>query len=79
MKSIDMMNTREELRLERRKYVLLRFLSIAPETLGRLKFIIGDDRDLTEAALRHLVQEGKVCCKGRGGMYFLSAAGVSGQ
>ena len=62
-----------ERRLERRKYVVLRFLSLEPETLGRLKFIIGGDNELIEIALHTLLQEGKVHCR-RHGIYAVSNA-----
>ena len=72
-------NTEEHERLERRKHVLLKFLSIEPDTLGSLKFIIGGDGALTEKALANLVQEGKVTYMDKGvdkGMYFAKGAAV---
>ena len=70
--AVEMMmhkSAEETKKLEQRKYVLLKFLSIEPDTMGGLKFLIGGDSNLTERALHSLVKEGKVTYR-RGGMYF---------
>lgn len=63
-------------RLERRKYVLMKFLAIEPDTMSGLRVIIGGDTSLTERALYDLVQEGKVAYRGKG-LYSVNEAMVA--
>ena len=60
------MRNDEAQRLERRKYVLMKFLAIEPDTMSGLRVSIGGDTSLTERALYDLVQEGKVAYRGKG-------------